>query len=125
MNGLRVWAVAHKESIHIRRDWRSLVGAIAIPLLLLFSLGYGLSLDVNSVRIVVWDQSSSASSRELVQRFVGSRYFVLDGYAQGYAQLQSKLNSREALVALVIPNTFSAAISAGRPAEKARKSNDA
>ena len=117
MNWLRFRAVARKEFIHIRRDWRSLVGAIAIPVLLLFSLGYGLSLDVNSVRLAVWDQSRTPASRELIQQFIGSPYFVLDGYAGSQAELQGTLDRSEALIALVIPQTFASDLEAGHPVE--------
>ena len=65
----RVWAVARKEFLHVLRDPRSLGMAIAIPMLLLVLFGYALTLDVDNVPLVVWDQSDPAVSREYVSRF--------------------------------------------------------
>ena len=43
--------------------------AIAIPMLMLLLFGYALTLDVDNVPMVVWDQSGTPASRELVSRF--------------------------------------------------------
>ena len=48
-------------------------------MLMLLLFGYALTLDVDHVPLVVWDQSGTHASRELVSRFAGSRYFSLVG----------------------------------------------
>ena len=73
----RVWAVARKESLHVVRDFRSLLMALGTPALLLTLFGYALTLDVDNVPLAVWDQSGTERSREFVSRFAGSRYFSL------------------------------------------------
>ena len=75
MNWVRVWAVARKEFLHVLRDARSLAMAIAFPTMLLILYGYALTLDVDRVPMVVWDQSRSTASREFLSGFFGSRYF--------------------------------------------------
>jgi len=112
----RVYAVARKEMLHILRDPRSLGMAIAIPMLLLVLFGYALTLDVDNVPMVVWDQDSSQASRELVSRFLGSRYFSLRGYTQDYNQIERAIDSGDALVGLVIPTGFAGRIESGREA---------
>src|SRR3972149_5508363 len=87
MNPLRTWAVSRKEFIHVLRDPRSLGMAIAIPMLMLILFGYALTLDVDRVPMVVWDQSGTHTSRELVSRFGGSRYFTIAGGVSGYEGL--------------------------------------
>ena len=67
----RIYAVAHKEMLHVVRDPRSLGMAIAIPMLLLVLFGYALTLDVDNVPLVVWDQDETPASRELVSHFLG------------------------------------------------------
>jgi len=106
MRPLRLWAVARKEFIHIFRDPRSLAMAAAIPLLQLLLFGYALTLDVDNVPLVVWDQSESQASRELVSRFDGSRYFSLRLQARNYGEIERAIDSGQALVALVIPRDF-------------------
>ena len=113
----RLWAVAWKEFLHIVRDPRSLAMALALPVLLLFLFGYALTLDVDRVPLVLWDQSDSPAGRELISRFAGSRYFSVRGYAGDYRQLERALDRREALAGLVIPREFAARVASGRPAQ--------
>jgi len=116
MRLLRVWAVARKEFLHIIRDPRSLGMAIAIPMLLLVLFGYALTLDVDNVPLVVWDQSESKRSREFISRFDGSRYFSIQSYARAYPEIERAIDSGAALMALVIPRDFAARIDTGRAA---------
>lgn len=106
MNLRRVWAVARKESIHILRDPRSLGMGIAIPMLLLLLFGYALTLDVDEVPLVVWDQSRTVTSRDLVSGFEGSRYFSVRWFVDDYKAIEQAIDHGEALAALVIPRDF-------------------
>ncbi len=114
MNPGRVAAIARKEFIHIIRDPRSMGMGIVIPMLLLFLFGYALTLDVDRVPLIVWDQSGSPASRELVSRFDGSRYFSLNAHTDNYRAVERSIDTREALIALVIPAEFSRDVNAGR-----------
>lgn len=114
MNARRIWAVARKEGIHIVRDWRSLVMGIAIPILLLILFGYALTLDVDEVPLVVWDQGSTQASRDFISRFEGSPYFALRRVVQTYAEVERAIDAGEALVALVIPVDFAMDVESGR-----------
>lgn len=116
MNLRRLWAVARKESLHIRRDPRSLLLAIGIPMFMLVMFGYALTLDVDRVPFVVWDQSHSVESRELVARFSATRYFDHRGSVAGYRDVERAIDTREAMLALIVPPDFAAKLAAGRPA---------
>ena len=116
MRPRRIWAVARKEGIHILRDWRSLVMGIAIPILLLILFGYALTLDVDEVPLVVWDQSGTQTSRNFMSRFEGSPYFALRRIVQTYAEVERAIDAGEALVALVIPVDFAMDVGSGRTA---------
>lgn len=114
MNIRRIKAVANKEFLHIIRDPRSLGMGIAIPLLLLFLFGYALTLDVDRVPLIVWDQSGTEVSREFISRFSGSRYFSLRRHTDSYRDIERAIDSRDALIAIIIPTDFSRRIEAGR-----------
>lgn len=116
MKLLRVCAIAKKESIHILRDPRSLGMAIAIPMLLLLLFGYALSLDVDNVPTVVWDQNHSPPSRELISRLGGSRYFSLVDSVTSYPEIERAIDSGQALLAVIIPPEFAGRIESNRPA---------
>lgn len=113
----RLGAVARKEFIHLMRDPRSLAIGIALPMLMLFLFGYALTLDVDRVPILIWDQDCTALSRDYISRFQGSRYFAVEGYACGYAELENAIDSRKALAALVVPVDFSRKVESGGAAE--------
>lgn len=111
----RWWAISRKEFIHVFRDPRSLGMAIAIPVLLLVLFGYALTLDVDNVPLVVWDQDESPASREFLSQFQGSRYFSLKGYVRNYRELEQSVDSGHALMAAIIPTDFARHIESGRP----------
>ena len=116
MKLFRIRAIARKESVHILRDPRSLGMAIAIPMLMLLLFGHALTLDVDNVPVVVWDQSGTPQSREMISRFGGSRYFAIIGHAESYRPLEEAIDSRLALAAIVIPSDFADQLAAGREA---------
>jgi len=116
MNLRRLWAVARKESLHIRRDPRSLILAVGIPMLLLLMFGYALTLDVDRVPFVVWDQSHTPESRDFIARFQATRYFDLRGAVDDYAAVERAIDDRTAMLALVLPADFGARLAAGRNA---------
>ena len=113
MNLRRLSAVVHKESLHVLRDPRSLMMGIGIPLLLLFLFGYALTLDVDRVPLTVWDQASTPLSREFISRFSGSRYFRLVATSDSYTAIETAVDTRLALIALVIPTDFDRRLSQG------------
>lgn len=115
MNFRRLAAVARKETLHVLRDWRSLTLALAIPLVLILLYGHALTLDLRLVPTVVWDQSKTSASRELLELFAGSPYFSIRGYRDGYQDLQHDLDRGAAMIALVIPADFAPRIKAGKP----------
>ena len=106
MRRARLLAVIRKEVTQIRRDPWSLGMAFAIPMLLLVLFGAVLTLDVDNLETVIYDQDMSRRSRELVARFEGSRYFHLRPPAEGWADIERALDSGAAQVAVVIPRNF-------------------
>jgi ABC-2 type transport system permease protein len=106
MNARRVTAVARKELLQVVRDPRSLGMAIAIPMLMLLLFGFALTLDVDHVPMVVWDQSGTPDSRELVSQFAGSPYFSLVRYVDNERDMDRAIDSGEALMGLIVPYDF-------------------
>jgi ABC-2 type transport system permease protein len=116
MNLRRLTAIARKEFIHVLRDRRSLGMALAVPIVLLLLYGYALTLDVDDVPMIVWDQSETAASREFISRFAGSRYFSLRAYARDYNEMVSAIDAGRVLTALTVPRDFAQLLDSGRPA---------
>ena len=64
----RILAQTRKELTQIVRDWRTLLLALILPLILLMLLGNAISLSVTDMPIVVQDLDDSPSSRELIDK---------------------------------------------------------
>lgn len=116
MNLRRTKAIAWKEMLHIVRDYRSMVAALGMPVLLLALFGYALSMDVDRIPTAIYDQDRTAASRSLVHMFEGSRYFTVTG-APNYAAIEEKIVRNEILLGVVIPKDYAHDTSAGRDAE--------
>jgi len=110
----RLIAIIRKEFIHVFRDWRSLGMAIAIPVLLILLFGYALNMDLKDVPTVIWDQSHTPESRELISLYDGSPYFSVNEYYDNYRGIQADLDNGRAMVALVIPSDFAEGVNGNK-----------
>ncbi len=109
--------MARKEGLHILRDPRSLIMALAVPVLMLVLFGYALTLDVDRIQTVVYDQDGSPQSRELISRFSGSRYFQIVGVADEYGSIERMIDRSRCLLAVVIPRDYSRNLLASKEAD--------
>ncbi len=116
MSYWRLRAIFIKEFHHITRDVRSLGMALAMPVMFLVLFGYALSLDVDRIPTLVYDQDGTEASRDLVRQFQGSRFFDLRGSADDYAAIQREIDRNRVLMGVVIPRDYSRNLGAGREA---------
>jgi ABC-2 type transport system permease protein len=114
MSYRRLRAVLRKELHHIVRDRRSLAMALAMPVMMLLLFGVALSLDVDHVPTVVYDQDHTQASRDLVRQFQGSRYFTVRGAVNSYAGIDRAIDRSDALIGVIIPVHYSRDAGAGR-----------
>jgi ABC-2 type transport system permease protein len=114
MNLRRTQAIARKELLHILRDPRSLVMALALPLLMILLFGYALTLDVDRIPTIAYDADQSSESRELISRFQGSRYFQILGFATNTRIIEQKIDNDECMLGIVIPQDYSKNLLSGR-----------
>jgi ABC-2 type transport system permease protein len=117
MSWRRLRAIWIKELHHITRDARSLAMALAVPVMMLLLYGYALSLDVDRVPTLIYDQDQTVASRDLIRAFSGSRFFDVRGFTPSYDGIQRAIDRNQVLMGLVIPRNYSDTIGAGRKAE--------
>jgi ABC-2 type transport system permease protein len=103
----RYASIVKKEIIQIKKDPGSLAIAIVLPVMLLFLLGYAVSSEVDNIEMVVWDQNKTAESRNLIQSFENSNYFIQSAHVQSYQEAEGMLDRGEASMALIIPRSYS------------------
>jgi ABC-2 type transport system permease protein len=70
---VRIGAMASKETLHIRRDPRTLYLALGMPVVMLLVFGYGVSFDLERIPLGVADEDRTEASRALVDAVVASR----------------------------------------------------
>lgn len=114
MHGLLSMIV--KEFLQLRQDRKMIPVLVVGPMMQLLALGYAANLDVNQIALVLVDQDRSRASRELVDRFTGSRYFELVETLDSAGQVGPWLLDGRAQLALVIDGGYGRALEgAGTP----------
>jgi ABC-2 type transport system permease protein len=116
MSFRRLRAIFIKELHHITRDARSLAMALGMPVMMLLLYGYALSLDVDHVPTLVYDEDRTSDSRDLIRQFEGSRFFDVRGLVDGYQPIRRAIDRGEVLMAVVIPRDYSRNVGLGREA---------
>jgi len=101
----RIIAQTRKELTQIVRDWRTMLLAIILPLILLMLLGSAISLSVTDMPIVVQDLDDSPSSRELIDAFRSSLTLRVISWPTN-KQPEEALSSSTARGTLIIPAHF-------------------
>ncbi len=110
----RTFAIAVKEVLQLRRDWRTALVLLGMPVLLLLLYGFALSFDVRDIRLAVVDHDGSRAARELRDAFLESGYFVLAGSGHDIRDLDRPFDDGSVQVALVIPHGYAAALASSR-----------
>ncbi len=114
-----VGSFARRETKELLRDKIRLTFAIAGPIVLLLVAAWNVSFDVENVKFTVLDHDQSASSRELIEQFSGSRYFNMRPPLHEAAQIDTLLQgSRVRMVMEILPD-FGRDLLAGRRPEVA------
>jgi ABC-2 type transport system permease protein len=117
MSYRRLRAVCVKELHHITRDARSLGMALAVPVMMLLLFGFALSLDVDRIPTLIYDQDGTAASRDLIRQFTASRFFDVRGMAADYRTIERQIDRSRIMMAIVIPPRYGDNVNGGRAAQ--------
>ena len=111
----RAFSYTLREALELGRDPVRLTLALLGTVILLFIMGFGISMDVEDLRFAVLDRDQSGLSRGYTLSLAGSRYFVERPPITGYAQLDDRMQSGELSLAIEIPSGFGRDLERGRP----------
>ncbi len=102
----RILAVVKKEVIQMRRDRMTLALIFMLPLVQLLLFGYAIQTEVKHIPSVVFDQSLTVESREMLQAFSASQYFDILYVASNYQEVNQMIDSGQAQVGFIFPPDF-------------------
>lgn len=106
-------AYAWRETLELMRDPIRLFFAILGPIVLLLTVGFGISFDVDNIRLAVFDQDRSAESRLLTEQFTSIRQFTELPEISNADDLAARMRQGDVTLALEIPDGFGRKLRAG------------
>lgn len=112
-----VAAVAIKELRQIRRDRRSLVILLFIPVFFLLLFGYALNFDIRHVPMAIEDRDRSEASRAVVAAFLRSSYFDRVASVERETDVERLMDAGRIRIALVVPDGFARQVARGETAD--------
>lgn len=110
--GRRLVALTRKEFAQLLRDNSSLLMGVVLPLVLIFIIGYGMSLDVDRVPTAVVLAEDSPTTRSAASFTVGSRYFE-PVYVHSLAEAETLMRQHTVNVIVHFPTDFSERLARG------------
>lgn len=102
----RMRAVAKREYIQIKRDPRSLLVAIVLPIVMLLLYGYGINLDVKHIRTAICDQDRTVTSRKIIDVIAQCGHFDMVDYLDSPSAIDRVLDRNTAKIVIWIPQGF-------------------
>jgi ribosome-dependent ATPase len=102
----RLWAYARRETVELLRDPIRLAFAALGPIILMLAFGYGISFDIENLALAWFDQDDTPQSRELLQRFEGSRYFSVQPPIKSVEDMDRRLRSGNTQIVVEVPPGF-------------------
>jgi len=113
----RMLSYMWRESLELRRDPVRATLALAGSLLLMFVMGFGISMDVEDLRYAVMDRDQTGLSQNYSLNLAGSRYFIEHPPIQDYADMDARMRSGELSLAIEIPQGFARDVQRGASAQ--------
>ena len=99
----RMLSYVWREALELQRDPVRATLALVGSLILMFVMGYGISLDVEDLRFAVLDRDQTTISRSYAMSLSGSRYFIEQPPLTDYDALDRRMRSGELTLAIEIP----------------------
>ena len=113
----RLFALAWKETVQLRRDVMMLRLLMGIPIIQFLVFAFAINTEVRHAALVNLDHDHSPASRDLVAQLVATGSYDDAGAIADEAEAEAALAGGSAAAVLVIPPGFGAARAAGLPAE--------
>lgn len=111
----RMLSYVWRETLELRRDPVRYTLGLLGSLILLFVMGFGISMDVEDLRYAVLDRDQTLLSQNYALNLAGSRYFLEMPPLEDYVDLDRRMRNGELSLALEIPAGFARNVERGTP----------
>jgi len=111
----RLFSYTRREALELVRDPIRLTLALLGSVILMFVMGYGITLDVEDLTFAALDRDQTTLSRDYLLNLSGSRYFKEQRPIKDYAELDQRMRSGEISLAIEIPPGFARDLQRGTP----------
>jgi ABC-2 type transport system permease protein len=102
-----IYHIIVKEFLQLRRDRRMFGLSFMAPVIQLMLLGYAATTDVKEIPMLICDLDQTSKSREFIDQFVNSGYFVVEAETHSLNEIDRSIEDGHVWMALVIPPSFS------------------
>jgi ribosome-dependent ATPase len=113
----RAWSYSLREALELKRDPVRATMALLGSVMLMFIVGYGISLDVENLKYAVLDHDQTSLSQDYTLNLSGSRYFVERPPITDYAEIDQRMRAGELALAIEIPPGFGRDLERGTPVQ--------
>ncbi|MBW6419741.1 ribosome-associated ATPase/putative transporter RbbA [Celeribacter sp. PS-C1] len=113
----RLWAYTSRETLELIRDPIRMFFALAGPIILLITMGFGISFDVDKLSFAVNDMDHTPESRRLIEAFSSIPQFDQKDDFTSLDALDRQMERGNLTVALEIPDGFGKALHQGSAPE--------
>ncbi len=113
----RAFSFTLLETLQLQRDPVRRTLALLGTAILMFIMGYGISMDVEDLTFAVLDRDQTTLSQNYTLNLAGSRYFIEKPPIKDYADLDRRMRSNEVVLAIEIPPGFARDIKQGKNVE--------
>lgn len=111
----RLLSYTWRETLELKRDPIRATLALLGSIILMFAIGFGVTLDVEDLPYAIFDRDQTTLSHNYANNISGSRYFVEKPPIHSYEELDRRMQSGDIALAIEIPGNFARDVAKGTP----------
>lgn len=111
----RLLSYTWRETLELKRDPIRATLALLGSIILMFAIGFGVTLDVEDLPYAIFDRDQTTLSHNYANNISGSRYFVEKPPIHSYEELDQRMQSGDIALAIEIPGNFARDVAKGTP----------
>ena len=102
----RILAIARKEVYHIVRDRRSLVVAVAMPIIMVLIYGSAIDMELKNIAVGILDDDRTDASRDLIDRLTAGGFILDAGRLASRREIEPGFRQGRFRAVVVIPGGY-------------------